>query len=100
MSAEALRRELQQQGLDASALERTLENMRELESARTLNDPQQAARLQADVIEGLKAFEFALRRQVEGDRGRPVVGGNADVPVQFKQLVEEYYKSLAKKPQP
>jgi hypothetical protein len=54
-------------------------------------------RLQASVVEGFKAFEFALRRDIEGaGRGRPVLGGSDDVPPGFRPLVEEYYKSLSK----
>ena len=64
------------------------------------DDPIALERLQQSLIDGLKAFEFALRRQVEGaDKGRPVLGGTGDVPAQFRSMVDEYYRSLSKKPQ-
>jgi hypothetical protein len=99
-SAEALKRELQQMGVDPSDLNRMIEQMRQLENGKNYDDPASVERLQDSLIEGLKAFEFALRRQVEGnDKGRPVLGGAGDVPAGFRQMVDEYYRSLSKKPQ-
>jgi hypothetical protein len=99
-SAEALKRELQQLGVDPSDLNRMIEQMRQLESGKNYDNPASVERLQDSLIEGLKAFEFALRRQVEGaDKGRPVLGGSGDVPAGFRQMVDEYYRSLSKKPQ-
>jgi hypothetical protein len=98
--AEGLRRELQEMGVDPSDLNRMIEQMRQLESGKSYDDPIALERLQQSLIEGLKAFEFALRRQVEGaDKGRPVLGGSGDVPAGFRQMVDEYYRSLSKKPQ-
>lgn len=99
-SAEALRRDLKQMGVDPADLDRMIEQMRQLENGRNYDDPVSLERLQQSLVEGLKAFEFALRRQVEGeDRGRPVLGASGDVPAGFRQMVDEYYRSLSKKPQ-
>jgi hypothetical protein len=99
-SAEALKKELQQMGIDPSDLDRMIEQMRQLESGKNYDDPVTLERLQQSLIDGLKAFEFALRRQVEGaDKGRPVLGGSGDVPAGFRQMVDEYYRSLSKKSQ-
>jgi hypothetical protein len=99
-SAEALKRELQQMGVDPSDLNRMIEQMRQLENGKNYDDPVSLERLQQSLIDGLKAFEFALRRQVEGaDKGRPVLGGSGDVPAGFRQMVDEYYRSLSKKQQ-
>ena len=98
--AEALKRELQQMGVDPSDLNRMIDQMRQLENGKSYDDPVSLERLQQSLIEGLKAFEFALRRQVEGaDKGRPVLGASGDVPAGFRQMVDEYYRSLSKKPQ-
>jgi len=95
--AEALRRTLARQGLATRELEALIARMRALESQRVYDDPEEAARLQAAVADGLKAFEFALRRRVEGDRGEPLRLGTSDeVPAAFRALVEEYYRSLAR----
>jgi len=99
-SAEQLKRDLQQMGIDPSDLNRMIEQMRQLENAKSYDDPASLERLQQSLIEGLKAFEFALRRQVEGnDRARPVLGASGDVPAGFRQMVDEYYRSLSKKQQ-
>ena len=52
-------------------------------------------RLQSFVSEGIKRFEYNLRRTA-GDADRAVVAGSDDVPPEFKTLVEEYYRSLSK----
>jgi hypothetical protein len=48
------------------------------------------------VAEGLKRFEYALRRKVGDDTDRALVNGSEDVPAEYKALVEEYYRSLSK----
>ena len=51
------------------------------------------------VVEDLKAWEFALRRQLgASETAGPALGGNDNVPAAYKDLVSEYFKSLAKKP--
>jgi hypothetical protein len=55
------------------------------------------ARLERDVLEPLRAFEYALRRQLGGvQAGQPVVAPGDQVPPRFRALVEEYYRSLAR----
>jgi hypothetical protein len=96
-SAEALRRELAGQGRDVADLERLIARLRELESRRGYDDAEEIARLQGAVIEGLKAFEFALWRDVAQQTGtEPRLEGSDEVPAGFRSLVEEYYRSLAK----
>lgn len=96
LDAEALRRELRQDGRDIRDLDGVIARMRELENQRAYGDHEEIAQLQAAVIQGLKAYEFALRRQMEGS-GNPRLNlsGSAEVPSDFRKLVEEYYKSLA-----
>lgn len=96
LDAEALKRELRQEGRDTRDLDAVIAKMRELENQRVYGDQEEIAQLQAAVIQGLKAYEFALRRQMEG-MGNPRLNlsGSAEVPPDFRKLVEEYYKSLA-----
>jgi hypothetical protein len=73
--------------------------MRQLSAEGTLRDTETAGRLAGSVIEGLKAYEYALRRQIEGTtKEKLFLGGNDDVPEGFRKLVEEYYKSLSTRP--
>jgi hypothetical protein len=59
--------------------------------------------LQQAIIEGLKTWEFRLWRALtqNGDKG-PAVGAPSQAPAEYRALVEEYYRSLAreKKPNP
>jgi hypothetical protein len=95
--AEALRRELQALGVDAGELDALIGNMRALDSARVYTDLDEAARLQSQVAEGFKRFEFDLRRKL-GAAGADqlLLGGSDDAPAAYKKLVEEYYRTLAR----
>jgi hypothetical protein len=96
---EALSRELAAQGVDVRELNELIGRMRNLEGQGTLGEPRGLAELQGSVIQGLKAFEFALRRQIQGTSAeRLLLHGNEDVPDGFRKLVEEYYKSLSNRP--
>jgi hypothetical protein len=101
MAADSLRRELERLDLDAGDLAGVIAELRALESGRLFNDPRGLERLQSEVLDRLKAFEFALRRRLEGDAAdRPLVGAGDQVPPRFRELVEEYYRSLARTPRP
>jgi hypothetical protein len=95
--AEALRRELQALGVDAGDLDALINNMRALDSARVYTDVDEAARLQTQVAEGFRRFEFDLRRKL-GAAGadQMLLGGSDDTPAAYRKLVEDYYRALAK----
>ena len=95
--AEALRRELQALGVDAGELDALINNMRALDNARVYTDVDEAARLQTQVAEGFRRFEFDLRRKL-GAAGadQMLLGGSDDTPAAYKKLVEDYYRALAK----
>ena len=98
-AAEELRRELQRQGQDVSSLNQLIDQLRQIESTRAFNDPDELSRLRTAVVQGFKEFEFGLRRQVVGDQtDRPALGGNENVPAGYRDMVNEYFKSLSKKP--
>ncbi len=94
--AEALRGELERMQLDPAELDRVIAEIKRLESSKVLADRTGLDRLEQDVLERLKAFEFALRRRIEGDAAKPLAGAQDQVPPRFRELVEEYYRSLAK----
>ncbi|MND02874.1 hypothetical protein D3C83_224270 [compost metagenome] len=52
--------------------------------------------MQSYVTEGIKRFEFNLRRQVDATDDSVVLTGHDEVPEGFRKMVEEYYKSLSK----
>ena len=96
--ARDLRGQLRGQDIDPKELEGVMNALRELEDDRVYQNVAELMRLQTAVAEGLKRFEFDLRRKVEGDRNQAALSGSDDVPAEFRPLVEQYYRSLAKAP--
>jgi hypothetical protein len=96
-AAEALRRDLEGQQLDPGELDRLIDDLKRLESGRLFADPKSLEELQQAVIEGLKTWEFKLWRQLGlSGENRPALGAAAQVPAEYRALVEEYYRSLGK----
>jgi hypothetical protein len=60
-------------------------------------DPRGLDALESEVIAGLKEFEYLLRRQLAGgDPERLFLSGSDEVPPEYRQLVEEYYRALSR----
>ena len=59
--------------------------------------PRALEALQAAAIDKLKKFEFSLRRKAESGNESLSLSGSDQVPDGFRQAIEEYYRSLAKK---
>ena len=80
-------------------LERLIARLRALENEKAFANPDDLARLRGSVIEGFKEFEFALRREFgDADGDRPTLGGTDEVPAGYRELVNEYFRSLARRP--
>jgi hypothetical protein len=70
-----------------------------MESERAFQNPEDLARLRSSVVEGFKEFEFSLRREFgDADGDRPTLGGGDDVPAGYRELVNEYFRSLSRRP--
>jgi len=92
---------LQQLERETGDLENVLERLRALENVETYDDQAELERLQNEVLQGIKEFEFGLRREIQMEAvERLFLTGNEEVPAEFRKLVEEYYKALAKEPPP
>ena len=98
LAADSLRRELAGLGQDPRQLDRIIAGLRDFENPRTLSDPKGLDRLESDLIEQLKQFEFTLWRALAAgpDGQRPALGASSRVPPEYRELVEEYYRSLAR----
>jgi len=94
---EALRERLMEAGVDVSDLGDVLRRMRALENHREIGEPRSLAELKEAIIPGLKEFEFKLRKEVGGIREDVFLTGSGEVPEEYRKLVEEYYKNLAKR---
>ncbi|MCA1649634.1 MAG: hypothetical protein LC753_04895 [Acidobacteria bacterium] len=95
--AQQLRRLIQGQKLDPRQLDEVLKGLRALDDDRVYQDVNELARLQSQVLEGLKRFEYNLRRRADGNQ--ILLSGSDEVPEQFRKLVEQYYRSLSKAPE-
>ena len=94
--ARELRGELAADNIDPRDLDEILNALRELDDPRVYQNVSELQSLQSIVAEGLKRFEFGLRRQTEADANTIVLSGSDEVPEEFRQLVQEYYRSLAR----
>jgi hypothetical protein len=62
-------------------------------------DLAELAQLQSQIVEGLKQLEFGLRRELEEeDQDLVFISGSDDVPRGFEDVVDEYFKALARSP--
>jgi hypothetical protein len=84
--------------MDTADLEEVLRGLRALGNDQVFRDASELARLQNEVAESAKRFEFQLRRQ-QGQEAAPAsLSANDEVPERFRRLVEEYYRALARGP--
>jgi hypothetical protein len=96
--AQALRGMLRGVDIDPRELDEIVRALRQLEDERTYQNVAELARLQSFVAESLKRFEFGLRRKVDADKNASALTGSDEVPEEFRKLVEQYYRSLARSP--
>ncbi len=98
-AAEGLKRSLAGTGANTADLDKLIARIAQLDAAKILGNPAALEQMRTAVVEGLKAWEFALRRQLGAtDMAGPALGGNDNVPPAYRDLVGEYFKSLAKNP--
>jgi hypothetical protein len=96
--AEALRQDLTRVGIDPRELDAIMRDLRALDNDQSFVDPRSLAALQAAALERLKQFEFGLRKQVDGSAEQLSLSGSDEVPAGFRTAIEEYYRSLARRP--
>jgi len=71
--------------------------MRQLESRAPSGNIAGLDQLQSAVIDGLKGVEFSLFRAFGlGTAKQPALQSRAPVPAEYRGLVEEYYRALAR----
>jgi len=97
--AEGLRRQLQASGVNPRDLDDIIRDLQKFDNDRLYVDPRGLELLQAAAIDKLKKFEFGLRRKADTNNESLSLSGSDQVPDGFRQAIEEYYRSLAKKQQ-
>ncbi len=95
--AESLRRELARQNLDVPDLGEIIRRMEEFEKKQIFLNPLGLEKLEEEVLADLKQFEYWLRRELEGiGEEQLFLAGSDQVPPDYRQLVEEYFRSLSR----
>jgi hypothetical protein len=93
---ERLRDDLAREGVDVGDLGEVIAGLRPLDDDRAYGDLEEVLRLQEAVIQGLKEFEFTLRREAAADaEDRVFLSPPDEVPPGYRDQVEEYYRSLS-----
>ena len=98
--AQDVRRQLQQAGIapkELTPVDDVVKALRELGNEKNLQNPQGLQDLYATAVQKFKALEFEIRKRVDTGNEQLYLSGSEDVPASFKSLIEEYYRSLAKK---
>lgn len=89
--------QLRMEGRQSDELAGVLDAMARLERERIYDDPGLVAQLHGEILDALRRLEFGLRREVEGDdRHGAALTSLDEVPEGFRELVEEYYRALAR----
>ncbi len=96
--AEAFRRALEESGLSASQAAAFAERLQGLASDRNFKDPLGLAELTGQVADDIKMLEYVLRREVDGERPTLQLSGSEELPPGYRAMVEEYYRTLGRKP--
>ena len=98
--AEELRDRLSLAGIGPEALESlngVIDRFQDLERQGIYDDPSRLSALQLELVESLRELDFDVRRQfATASREGPMVAGSGEVPEGYQDLVEEYFRSLAR----
>ena len=98
--AESLRDRLAEAGAPRESLEGlegVIGSFQRLEALGIYGEPRALAELQRELIESLRELDFDIRRHFATEsREGPTVIGSGEVPEGYQDLVEEYFRSLAR----
>jgi hypothetical protein len=95
--AQQLRQELLASGVNPADLDAVMRGLQQGQQQSIYDDPNALAKLQAAALERLKQFEFNLRKKLEAGGDSLALSGSDEVPPSYRQAIEEYYRSLAKR---
>jgi len=96
--AQQLRDELRRQGIETADLDQVIRDLSALTEERVWGTPKDLEALQAAVVDGVKQFEYRLRRELGmADDQKLLLSGSDEVPEGFRKMVEEYYRALARR---
>lgn len=93
-----LRDQLRGQGADTDPLDGILERLGRMDNRGTVATPRGLDELEQAIVQGLKEYEFSLRRQLLGGDTPPgALSAGENVPPEYRAMVEEYYRRLSER---
>jgi hypothetical protein len=73
-----------------------IRSFEELEDGRWYANTQDLAEVQRLLAEAVRELEFSIRRELgTGQREGPATAGTGAVPQQYREAVDEYFRTLA-----
>ena len=85
-------------GRDVAGL---IRRMRRLDAERIFSDAEELARLKSQVIDGFRQLELEINRSLDEEAEQLLRMVDSDeIPPEFRERVEEYYRNLANREAP
>lgn len=98
--AQDLKKSLQQAGAnqkDIQSVDDIAKALKGMDNDKAVADPRQLQELSAQAVEKLSKLELDLRKRVDTSNDDLTLSGSEEMPTGFKDLVQEYYRTLSKK---
>ena len=98
---QAIRGDLQRAGVQAKDLkpvDDVLKALRDMTNEKNLQNPKGLQDLYSTAVDKFKMLEFEMRKRIDTTNEQLFLSGSDDVPASFRSLIEQYYRSLNKKP--
>lgn len=98
--AAAVGQQLRQAGVnpkDLTPVDDVVKALRAMGDEKNLKNPAGLQELYSTAVQKFKALEFEIRKRVDTSNEQLFLSGSEEVPASFRTLIEEYYRTLAKK---
>jgi flagellar motor protein MotB len=95
-----VRRQLSQAGVqpkDLAPVDDVVKALQALGNEKSPQNPKGLQELYQTAVDRFKVLEFEIRKRVDTSNDQMFLSGSEDMPPQFKALIEEYSRALAKK---
>ena len=99
--AQNIRGDLQRAGVQAKDLkpvDDVIKALKDMTTEKNLQNPKGLQDLYSTAVEKFKMLEFEMRKRIDTTNEQLFLSGSDDVPPAFRSLIEQYYRSLNKKP--